>query len=74
MKYALEVVGLNAKKKKKPQPRKNKNWQIFVSNLEKNAIHCFVFKSFLRILLINYLRKMCGYPLFSFGMLRVRMF
>ena len=31
-----------------------------------NAIHCFVFQSFLQILLINYLRKMRGYPQFSF--------
>ena len=35
-------------------------------NLEKNAIHCFVFQSFLQILLINYLPKMHGYPQFSF--------
>ena len=35
-------------------------------NLQKNAIHCFVFQSVLQILLINYLQRMQGYPKFSF--------
>ena len=35
-------------------------------NLGKNAMHCFVFQSFLQILLINYLPKMHGYPQCSF--------
>ena len=38
-------------------------------NLERNAIHCSVFKSFLLILLINYLWKMRSYPRFSFWIL-----
>ena len=36
-------------------------------NLEKNAIFCFVFESFLQILLINKFWIMRGYPNFLFG-------
>ena len=34
-------------------------------NLEKNTIHCFVFYCFVEGLLLNYLRKIHGYPQFS---------
>ena len=33
---------------------------------KKNAIHCFAFKRFLELLLLNDLQKMRGYPQFFF--------